>query len=230
MSSVVAGHHVRERLPRGEPLELLADEPVGPRLHRAAVAADVRREQQVGRRPQRVVRPAAARGRPRRGPRGSGSLCSSASSASVSTTGPREMLTSSAPSFIRPSISASKSPVVSSVPGTISTTTSASGSRSGSSSIACTPSRALPRDPDDLGLERQDPCLDRLADLAVADDQHLLVGQRLARLRRATRLAPGPGRTPGCRAGSPGSAPAVSSAVEVSWMPRPLHSSTPSGT
>ncbi len=67
---------------------------------------------------------------------------SSASRASVSTTGPRAMLTSSAPSLRCPSISASKSPVVSSVPGTISTTTSAPGSSSGSSQMACTPSRA----------------------------------------------------------------------------------------
>ncbi len=61
----------------------------------------------------------------------------------MSTTTPRETFTRSAPSLSRPSISASKRPSVSSVPGTISTTTSASGRRSGSSPIACTPSRAL---------------------------------------------------------------------------------------
>jgi len=69
-------------------------------------------------------------------------LASSTTSASVSTTGPRAALTSSAPSFIRARKAASTMPVVAAVSGTMSTTTSAAGSSSGSSAIVCTPGRA----------------------------------------------------------------------------------------
>jgi hypothetical protein len=65
-------------------------------------------------------------------------------SASVSATGPRAALTSSAPSGIAARKPASTIPRVCGVSGTISTTTSASGSSLGSSSTPCTASCASP--------------------------------------------------------------------------------------
>ena len=146
----------------------------------------------------------------------------------MSTTAPRATLTSSAPSFIAARNDASTRPRVSSVSGSTSTTTSAVGSSSASSAIACTPSRA---------------------DRATRTTEH---SNGASRASTAAPIAPYPtsstvlsasaGCQPGvhsCRswartnAGTPRSdertSVSTSSAVEVSWMPRPLHSVTSGG-
>ena len=182
-------------------------------------------EQQAGRVPQRVVGrqrlgvddverspdpPAAAAPRPaRRCPR----------------PGPRAMLTSSAPSLRWASISASKSPMVSSVPGTIRTTTSASRQqRRAASSIGVHPLAGAtarpgrprprtagpgPRSPRRSGRSR------RSAPVLSASDSRVPAPTRRASWART-------------KSGTPRRlariSVSVSSAVEVSWMPRPLHS------
>ena len=96
--------------------------------------------------------------------------------------------------------------------------------------MACTPSRADARDPDDRALERRQAGLDGRADRAVPDQQHLAVGQRPGASRASTRAGPGRARTAAPRAATARTSVSTSSAVEVSWMPRPLHSVTPGGT
>ena len=204
--SVLAGHDVHKLVAGGVAVQLVAHQAVRARPHRAARAADVRGDEQVGCVPERVVlgqrldvgdvgrvvEPSRRAARPPR--------------ASVSTTAPRATLTSSAPSFIAARKPASTRPRVSSVRGTTSTTTSASGSRRGSSAIGWTPSRGAPRDPHHLDLERQQPPLDGLADRAVPDDQHAPVGERGVPAGAATGAGPGRARSRARRAGWPGSA------------------------
>ena len=81
---------------------------------------------------------------------------------------------------------------VASPPGSVTITISACGSSSGSSSTPCTgipsSSRALEATTRQLDLERREACGDRLADPAVAEQQHAAVGEARRELRRPAAL------------------------------------------
>ena len=135
----------------------------------------------------------------------------------------------------RAAASAPIRPSVSGVCGAMTIATSASGSRASSSvdrvHLDGSPVRAPPRHPGDRrDLEAGQPPLDGRTDVAVADDQHPLVGQRAAELE-----APAPGgcmsraKSSRCRPLASVSAIA-SSAVLASCTPAALHRVTPSGT
>ncbi len=148
----------------------------------------------------------------------------------MTTTGPRATLTSSAPCFIRPRNAASTSPRVSLVPGTIRITTSAlreQVGQLGEGVHAVAGGAGHPQHVDLEGLAAGARCRARC--------------RRTRRSARSSRPATdaSPGSTvwsfwsptnPGMPRSEARVRVSASSAVEALWIPRPLHSSTPSGT
>ena len=189
---------VVERLAGAPAAQLRGHEPLRARLEGGRVAADVRADEDAGRAPERVVggqrlgvgdvegraRP-GRRAAPRRGRR-------------CTTTGPRATLTSSAPRFMRARKAASTSPRVSSVSGTMRTTTSTVGQQVGQLVERRAPARPSSsvrgvRATRTISTSNAvEPALDRLADAAVADDEHAPVGEGV-RCGSAPRC-----RWPGC--------------------------------